>query len=198
MPATQLAPTELTLPAVPLAQLGPLYAPDAQAAARRLPADFARLREAMERAQLVPAGAPRVTWVVVRADGGTTFTVAVPVTQLADVPPFPDLAVALATSRPGRYLRFVHHGPYARLGDTYARAGDWLMQHGLLRDPHDWGPCMPVVEEFVGDPATVPPDDLLTHLLVPVPAGAVTWLVCDAPYVTGQIIAIDGGRSLGV
>ncbi|MFE8070825.1 pteridine reductase [Marinobacteraceae bacterium S3BR75-40.1] len=29
-------------------------------------------------------------------------------------------------------------------------------------------------------------------------AGAITWLVCDAPYVTGQIIAIDGGRSLSV
>lgn len=26
-------------------------------------------------------------------------------------------------------------------------------------------------------------------------AGAVTWLVCDAPYVNGQIINVDGGRS---
>lgn len=28
-------------------------------------------------------------------------------------------------------------------------------------------------------------------------AGCVLYLVCDAPYVTGQIIAVDGGRSIG-
>ena len=28
-------------------------------------------------------------------------------------------------------------------------------------------------------------------------AGCVRYLVCDATYVTGQIIAVDGGRSLG-
>ncbi len=28
-------------------------------------------------------------------------------------------------------------------------------------------------------------------------AGCVTFLVCDAPYITGQIIAVDGGRSVG-
>lgn len=27
-------------------------------------------------------------------------------------------------------------------------------------------------------------------------ASAITWLVCDAPYVTGQIISVDGGRSI--
>ena len=27
-------------------------------------------------------------------------------------------------------------------------------------------------------------------------AGAVAWLVCDAPYVTGQILNVDGGRSV--
>lgn len=173
MPATLLAPTELTLPAVPLVQLGPLYAADALAAARRLPDDFARLREAMRQARLVPAGAPRVTWVVVRADGGTTFSVAVPVTEIGDATAFADASVALATSRPGRYLRFAHHGPYARLGETYARAGEWLVRHGVLHNAHDWSACMPVVEEFAGDPATVPPDDLVTWLLVPIPPGTV-------------------------
>ncbi len=29
-------------------------------------------------------------------------------------------------------------------------------------------------------------------------AGAVRWLLCDAPYVTGQIIRVDGGRTLTV
>lgn len=29
-------------------------------------------------------------------------------------------------------------------------------------------------------------------------AGAVTWLALDAPYVTGQILAVDGGRSLAL
>ena len=29
-------------------------------------------------------------------------------------------------------------------------------------------------------------------------AGAVAWLVCDAPFVNGQIIAVDGGRSLNM
>ena len=29
-------------------------------------------------------------------------------------------------------------------------------------------------------------------------ADAVTWLVCDAPYVNGQIINVDGGRSISV
>lgn len=29
-------------------------------------------------------------------------------------------------------------------------------------------------------------------------AGAVTFLICDAPFVTGQILAVDGGRSLNM
>lgn len=29
-------------------------------------------------------------------------------------------------------------------------------------------------------------------------AGAITWLICDAPFVTGQIISVDGGRSLNM
>jgi len=29
-------------------------------------------------------------------------------------------------------------------------------------------------------------------------AGAVAWLVCDAPYVNGQIINVDGGRSISM
>ncbi len=29
-------------------------------------------------------------------------------------------------------------------------------------------------------------------------AGAIAWLMCDAPFVTGQIISVDGGRSLNM
>ncbi len=32
---------------------------------------------------------------------------------------------------------------------------------------------------------------------VPAP-GPRTWLMCDAPFVTGQIISVDGGRSLNM
>jgi pteridine reductase len=41
-----------------------------------------------------------------------------------------------------------------------------------------------VVLERVGDPADI--------------ASAVAYLVLDAPYVTGQILAVDGGRSLNI
>jgi pteridine reductase len=29
-------------------------------------------------------------------------------------------------------------------------------------------------------------------------AGAIAYLVCDAPFVTGQILSVDGGRSLNM
>jgi len=41
-----------------------------------------------------------------------------------------------------------------------------------------------VALERVGDPADI--------------ASAVTYLCMDAPYVTGQILAVDGGRTLNV
>ncbi|MEP5407173.1 MAG: SDR family oxidoreductase, partial [Marinobacter sp.] len=29
-------------------------------------------------------------------------------------------------------------------------------------------------------------------------AGAIAFLLCDAPFITGQILAVDGGRSLNM
>ncbi|MFE0879908.1 MerR family transcriptional regulator [Streptomyces smyrnaeus] len=61
----------------------------------------------------------------------------------------------------GMFARATHLGPYAQMPLTAHALLAWCAEHG-----HD--PAGPLREVYVSDPATTPPEQLVTHLLVPV------------------------------
>lgn len=62
----------------------------------------------------------------------------------------------------GSYAVTTHHGPYDRLGETYAALmGQWLPAHN--REPTD-APCF---EVYLNNPQQTPPEDLRTEVYVP-------------------------------
>ncbi len=66
----------------------------------------------------------------------------------------------------GRWAKTTHVGPYATLGDTWARLmGDWLPKSG-----HRVGSA-PAYEEYLNDPTTTAPADLRTDLYVSLASG---------------------------
>lgn len=66
----------------------------------------------------------------------------------------------------GEYAVVTHHGPYERLGDTYAALlGQWLPAHS--REPLS-GPCL---EFYRNSPTETAPEDLLTDIHVPLQIG---------------------------
>jgi pteridine reductase len=89
-----------------------------------------------------------------------------------------------------------------------AKAGLAMMTRSLARE---LGPDVRVNGVAPGAilwPENEPPDHVKEHILDRVAlkrlgcpediAGAVTFLALDAPYVTGQVLAVDGGRSLNI
>jgi effector-binding domain-containing protein len=104
----------------------------------------------------------------VDAEGHTRFAVGIPIEPPTDrVRP---AHRAHVTVRPGgRILYFLHVGPYDALGETYAAIGEWMVQHGLMRSPADWERYLPMWEEYLDDPATTPPGELRTRIVIPLP-----------------------------
>jgi effector-binding domain-containing protein len=66
-------------------------------------------------------------------------------------------------------LRFTHHGPYARLMATYGGITAWMTQHGYMESDEDWAKYMPMWEEYPTDPDVTPPEELVTHIYLPLP-----------------------------
>ncbi len=65
----------------------------------------------------------------------------------------------------GEYAVATHHGPYDRLGQTYAKlCGQWLPENGY--EPRS----APSFEIYRNNPQTTPAEDLLTDVHVPVEA----------------------------
>ncbi len=97
--------------------------------------------------------------------GSVRFTLALPVsshgpTEMAG-------AMRLATLPAARALRFTHVGPYDQLASTYADITSWLMQNGRMESDADWSKYMPMWEEYISDPQGTPPDELVTHIYLP-------------------------------
>lgn len=65
----------------------------------------------------------------------------------------------------GRYATTLHRGPYATLGDTWAR----LMGEWLPASPHRMRDTV-AFELYLNTPGTVPDDELLTELYIPLAA----------------------------
>ncbi|AIE87220.1 transcriptional regulator, effector binding domain protein [Fimbriimonas ginsengisoli Gsoil 348] len=64
----------------------------------------------------------------------------------------------------GRYARYVHIGPYDGLGDAWKRfTSDWMPKSGHIARTN-----VPVVENYMNMPGSVPDDQLRTELYIPI------------------------------
>lgn len=74
----------------------------------------------------------------------------------------PEGDVGVQTIPAGDYAVTMHHGPYDRLGQTYAAlCGQWIPQQGReMRSA-------PSLEFYKNDPNRTPPEELLTEICVP-------------------------------
>ena len=116
---------------------------------------------------VTPAGPPRAIYTTMGSDG-MAFVVALPIAEDAAV----DLDDRVfADVLPGVHaMCFTHVGPYAELSRTYAEIESTLRVRGLLSTERDWARFMPMWEEYLGDPATTPPSELVTHIYLPMAA----------------------------
>ena len=111
----------------------------------------------------IPAvGAPRVVyreW----SPAGVKFTAAVPI---GAVPPNVEKSedVSITTMAECSALRFVHHGPYRDVRQTYDRIEAWLRARGGIKVAADWARYSPMWEEYLNDPDTTPESDLVTRI----------------------------------
>lgn len=132
-----------------------------------VPTLFSRLGEFVGRTALRVSGAPRIIYTEMD-EGDTTLVAAMPVAAGASSHDGnADIRVRVLPA--GRMWRFVHHGPYPNMGTTYDAITEWLRQKQLITDERDWIDFMPMWEEYVNDPATTKPEDLLTHIYLPRP-----------------------------
>jgi effector-binding domain-containing protein len=90
---------------------------------------------------------------------GWKFDAAIPVDRndaAADAP-----EVQSGVTYAGKAVQFSHVGPYDRIGDTTTKAYAWLAVQGYK--PRDR-----LIEEYISDPGSTPPEQLQTRLVIPV------------------------------
>jgi|SRR5581483_3649892 len=128
-------------------------------------AAFESLMSFMGRRNLAAAGAPRVIYTGHGADG-IWFTLAMPIHAQAALAVEAPFRVETLPAR--RAYRFTHHGPYENLRHTYHLIEEFLKGKGWMKSQADWAKYMPMWEEYLNDPQTTRPENLLTHIYLPV------------------------------
>ena len=86
------------------------------------------------------------------------FNAGVPVDR-NDVAPTGD--IQSGTTYAGKAVQFMHVGPYEKLPETTKKVFAWLALQA-------YKPAGGVIEEYVNDPTTVPPEQIKTQLTIPV------------------------------
>ncbi len=90
-------------------------------------------------------------------DTGFQFQAAIPLTEAPKTPPRGDIAVG--TSPEGHALKFVHHGSYDGLDNTYEAITNYLDERRL--EAKDM-----FIEQYVTDPLSTSEDHLVVNVLV--------------------------------
>jgi effector-binding domain-containing protein len=165
MSTTQvMQPTEVQVAPALVAAVEETTGPDPAAIGPAMGQAFGTLMAGLQKSGLAPAGPPRAVYTVATAEE-TRFLVAIPIATR------PESAVqAPLTIREldgGRFLRFEHIGPYEQLMAKYEEITSWLIDRGLMTSRTDWDRYMPMWEEYLNDPETTPPDQLLTYIYLP-------------------------------
>ncbi|HYD52656.1 MAG TPA: GyrI-like domain-containing protein [Gemmatimonadaceae bacterium] len=123
---------------------------------------FSVLADVLVRSGLTASGPPRAIYTAM-GPAEVRFTAAIPIRPVR-VLDDRETGAYVGTIRGERALRFVHHGPHDALRDTYFRIEDWLRERGQLRTAADWDRFTPRWEEFLGDPDSTPPEELVTRI----------------------------------
>jgi effector-binding domain-containing protein len=122
---------------------------------------FSTLMNTVQQENLVIIGPPRAIYRTWDATG-TQFTAAIPI---VDAPAgFLKRDVKVVAIPEQQALRFVHHGSYQTISQTYARIHAWLRERGAITSDADWARYSPMWEEYIGDPTTTPEEKLMTHI----------------------------------
>ncbi len=162
MSTQTLAPSEVRVDAVLAVQV------DLHCGAREIPtaigSGFGTALGFIAREKLQVTGAPRVIYTTMDSSD-IRFTLAIPV---AGAPVEATGPVRVAELPAADTLRFTHVGPYDRLGETYEGITAWMIEHGRMASPADWAKYMPMWEEYPNDPQTTPPEQLVTHIHLPI------------------------------
>lgn len=157
---------EVEVDPTPAVQLAVTCPTDHAAIAAAMQQSFATLGEFMGRNRLQPAGPPRAIYTNWGAT--TSFTLAFPIMAApAVVDPAKDVVIGPLAG--GRALRFIHHGPYAGIRDTYAQIDAWLKERGAIKTEADWARYKGMWEEYLNEPGKVPDAELITRIYLPLP-----------------------------
>ncbi len=118
---------------------------------------FKKVDAYLDKAGLKSDGPP-MTIYTSTDDAGFDFQAAIPLADPPKDPPGGDIKVG--KSPEGRVLKFVHRGSYDELNQTYEAITNYLDEKGL--DAKEL-----LIEEYVTDPVTSPPDKLVVNVFVP-------------------------------
>lgn len=107
----------------------------------------------------IKADGPPMTIFTETDDDGFSFRAAIPVAAVPTDPPRG--AIAVGQSPGGRALRFTHRGPYEGMDQAYEAIANYL--DGKQLDAREV-----FLEEYVTDPVTTAPGQMVVHVIVPV------------------------------
>jgi DNA gyrase inhibitor GyrI len=168
--ATDLEFAEVHVDSALAVQLPGQCAPDPPSIGAAMREAFDALGSFVTRHGLTPNGQPRAIYTSYGSDG-ISFIVALPVVAgppaNVDEPP-----IRVGTLGATKAYRFVHHGPYTALAKTYNQITAFMKEKGWMQSEADWMRYMPMWEEYLNDPETTPPQDLATHIFLPVGSDA--------------------------
>lgn len=156
---------EVDVPRILAAQMPGVSGPDPAAIAGAMRTAFDELMGFVRQYKLSPAGPPRAIYFA-HGPQGVRFTVVMPVAA----PPATTRMIGPGSVKPipaARAMRFTHRGPYSDLSKTYALITEFLKSKGLMKTEADWARYMPMWEEYLNDPHTTPPEELLTYIYLP-------------------------------
>lgn len=164
-PSPQLQPTDVQVQPVLAVQIEGQSGTKPEQIGPAMGAAFQALQQFVASHKLSFAGPPRAIYHHFD-ENATRFTVAFPIAARGSAPAA-EGGVRVGEIPGGPAFRFTHTGPYEQLRQTYDAITEWMKQQGLLKTDADWDSHMPVSEEYLNDPTSTPPAELVTHIYVP-------------------------------
>jgi effector-binding domain-containing protein len=166
MSVNDMEPMEVNVPSTRVVQVDIGSGSEPEAIRDAMLDGFGRIAVYAASHGLELTGPPRSVYTAHGPDE-TRFTLAFPVA--ADTPdPGTVGGVSVGELKGGNMLRFQHEGPYDELIETYGRITRWMVANGHMESDADWVKYTPMWEEYVNDPDSTPPEELLTYIYVPV------------------------------